>query len=373
MSAWARAEGKQTVCKCSLTIPSVRALARSVKQHCERASGNGKHTWMARLEGRHGRRSGMWFVDALTTVEGAKGFIFTARHVQGVLDGVMRPGFDHVMNDDSLTTLLTAAQDQLALASRKSKSGELVVERAGPYNSVDLGRWLVIWLVSTKRMGVPIVSHQNYDVIMKGMSSECKDAMQQGGVMSADDLMAKSEILNKLAVSSTPSPAKFEYTNVFWPCVLIHLCEVGQMLRDLVAEDLERVLSAHARVTTSAVQARTASLQNEERNSLGCHAVLVTRAAVQACDEHHKEVVQTTLCRFREPAPGKAKWPAHTLKRPAQHSGRARLATLKKPAMMMACPICGAEVRNDVIARHMQTPKCKRAVLQVTHQPSSEA
>ena len=53
---------------------------------------------------------------------------------------------------------------------------------------------------------------------------------------------------------------------------------------------------------------------------------------------------------------------------------------LKKPAFMMTCKVCGAEVRNDVISRHMQTSKCKQgavsrhyALAGALASPSSEA
>ena len=351
-----------------MTNKSIRALGRALTKYYEAASkkhhGN-KHTWMAHLEGRHGRRSGMWFVKALCTEVGAKGFVQTVDKLERVVGNVLesaqhgqqRACLDH----QSVETLLQAAEGKLVLAVETGGAAE----HAGPYNAVDIARWMIIWLVSTKRMDVPELSPDNYALVIRGMSQECQFSLSEAGVESADLLQKKAEVLDRLAVPSTRPPPTFVFTRVIWPCVLIHLCEVAQVERDIPAQDLQRVFSSIPRVIAGVIHTRTVALQSEERHSIGCHAVLVTRAAIAACNETYEDIARRDVT--GGPGPRKDHDPPRILKRPAECSDRARSQVLKKPAFMMICPRCGSEVRNDVISRHMATPKCKREALQVNH------
>ena len=310
----------------------------------------------------------MHFLKALSTEIGAKGFVKTAADITDVIRRALESGqYESSMDlgDDDLAVLLKAAENRLVLAI--TSEGNL--EHAGPYNAVDLGRWIVIWLASTARINAPSISEDNFQLVRRGMSKECKQGMVEGGVVSAAALLAKVDVLDKLAVASTHPPPHFVFTRVLWPCVVIHLCEAGQILRDIPGEMMQCVLASGARVTTSAVQARTTILQNEERGSLGCHAVLVTQAALEACVAAYRDLP----FHLRDPVAGQAS-SSHegevsgpvassevvARKRPAAESARSRVQVLKKPAMMATCSRCGAEVREDVIARHMGTPKCKR-------------
>ena len=292
----------------------------------------------------------MWFLEALCGDKGASGFVQTVEAIRGVVQDAFESrsrGARLQLDDIHMRALLTAAENRLVIATGKKGA----VERAGPYNAVDLGRWIAAWLSSTGRASLPALNEENYQVVMKGMSQECKDAVSAAGVYSAATLHKKADILNKLAVACTPPPANVVHTHVEWPCVLVHMCEVGQIARDIPDKDVSRVLAADAGITASVVKSRTESLQKEERNSLGCHAVLVTRAALAACDQAYKQIHR---------ALAKAK---PILKRPAADSGRARQSVLKKPAFVQVCPICKAGVRNDVIARHMKTNKCRQQAL----------
>ena len=219
---------------------------------------------------------------------------------------------------------------------------------------------------------------------MRGMSDECRDGMKAAGVTSAATLVQKTDILDSLAVRSTPPPAIFKSTSVCWPCVFIHCCEVYQITRDIARADLEIVLSAPQAAIASAIEAQVTLLQKEERLSRGCHAVLVTRAAIEACEQlaatrRHTAAIEAldqraaTMRRGQASSQGSLTIRGHetTMKRPASESNRARSTMLKKPAYLKACPICGAEVRNDVISRHMKTPKCMGAAIRASI--SSEA
>ena len=350
---WLDADDTAAIQSCT-TAKDVSGLGKTLVRHFKavsQARHQGKHTWMAHLEGRHGRRSGMWFLEALSTAKGAEGFLKTVdvitKVVKGALEAAAHDGRLE-MDDQDVHDVLKAAEDNLVLVRPKGKKP---AEHAGPYNSVDLGRWVILWLWCTGRSSMPKLSDDNYDVVMRGMSKECKAGMANAGVCSARTLHKKAATLNVLAVPCTPSPAIFANTSVEWPTVLVHLCEVGQIDREITDEDISRVLCANEGVTAAAVKDRIILLQGEQRGEIGCHAVIVTRAAIAACESAFRHMRQ-------ERAGAKP-----MLKRPAQHSDRARLAVLKKPALIITCAICGEDVRNDVISRHMRSERCRRVAL----------
>ena len=363
MRRWVEGGGRDAIQSCGETKADVIKLSKAIVKHCKSVSesrSRGKHTWMAHLEGRHSRRSGMWFLEGLCKACGAGGFLQTVQAIRGVVQAALEAGARGIcveMSDSEVSGLLTAAEDQLVLAAAPGQTPE----HAGPYNSVDAGRWIIMWLWVTGRSSKPSLSEDNYRLVMRGMSKECQDAMAEGGVASAKTLCEKAAILNTLAVACTPVPANFVNTSVEWPLALVHLCEVGQIARDIPRGDLSRALSANVDVTRSAVRACTADLQGEARGSLGCHAVLVTRAAVAACEEAFDRM-------YHERAGA-----GPVLKRPAEDSDRARQAVLKKPAFVQGCPVCGAEVRNDVMARHMRSEKCRQEALRRAGLPPVEA
>ena len=124
---WLDADGTGAIQSCT-AAKNVIGLGKALVKHFKsvsQAHHQGKHTWMAHLEGRHGRRSGMWFLEALSTAKGANGFVKTVDAIADVVKGALEAAsFDRrlEMSDQDVHDVMTAAQDNLVLVGGKGKN-----------------------------------------------------------------------------------------------------------------------------------------------------------------------------------------------------------------------------------------------------------
>ena len=124
---WLDADDTGAIQSCT-AAKNVIGLGKALVKHFKsvsQAHHQGKHTWMAHLEGRHGRRSGMWFLEALSTAKGANGFVKTVDVIADVVKGALEAAsFDRrlEMSDQDVHDVMTAAQDNLVLVGGKGKN-----------------------------------------------------------------------------------------------------------------------------------------------------------------------------------------------------------------------------------------------------------
>ena len=192
--------------------------------------------------------------------------------------------------------------------------------------------------------------------------------------------MSKTLVLGAFASAALPSPPYAKYAEVMWPCTFVHMCEIFQVQRDVSHQDLRRILSVDPRAYRPAVVMQTTRLQRDERDILKCHAVLVCRAVVAACDRHiessarPKRVRHSTkrpLAQTFHDRPAKCPRPAAQAtctrpgpkKRPVSNTKSGNIGGIPKATHWVTCARCGAAVRNDVISRHHKTEKCKTNAL----------
>ena len=168
----------------SMGVSRLAAKVHSVFVKATRQRGLDKYTWMAHQEGRHTGKSGMWFVRALMSPVGARGFFDTVEQLRGVFSSVLsNPPAE--LDQRSVGVLLLAAQSRLILSiTRKGKVP--LITCAGAYNAVDLARWAIVWWGCTGRTLPPVIDNANFALVLRGMSKECRAALRAHGIDTGD-------------------------------------------------------------------------------------------------------------------------------------------------------------------------------------------
>ncbi len=160
---------------------------------------------------------------------------------------------------------------------------------------------------------------------------------------------------------------------ILWPFVLSHVCEYAQVCNDpdIGEERIAQVLAEDPRKYAGDVARRMAALRDEQRAlPHKCHTGNVVLAAWAAATRHGG---RKRILRKGAPAPE----PKRRRRQEGLKSRCLRCARMVPAAMLVehrkrchqpgglkeviACPLCEARVRKDVISRHQKSHACMEA------------
>ncbi len=317
---------------------SPRALASILATaHDAHVRDGAAKSWAAHSEGRHHWFSGIHFLRALQSLEGAVAWATVAQRLAVHIEFFMQcAACRQPLPDGCAEHLVSSLQGHFVLAKRAEQ-----VTKAGPYNAMDAARVLLLWAAQSLGCDLLPLSAPSFEEIRKGQSSTSTSCFADVFAC-ADAFEEKRKRLAAVARPLTLSPRNLKpnANAVMWPSVLVHLCEWAQTVRQLDEQSISEVCGAVAAGQVDAVQVLQNALRQKPRPGSCLTAELFTalRKKLTGLNQRSEEL------RAEQPAPSIG---------PTGRGG----VQLKG---FYACPICRSVVRRDGMARHQQSSKCRK-------------
>jgi hypothetical protein len=121
------------------------------------ANRRGKFTWASHIEHHHTRLSGGYFLDALRTDTGLKGWLKASSDIEPIVQEILRspPGAPQrlALQPDTVLKVMKSMEGVVALAKNPRAASGFSFDR--DYNSMDAARALINWAVFSGRAEEP--------------------------------------------------------------------------------------------------------------------------------------------------------------------------------------------------------------------------
>ena len=187
-------------------------------------------------EGRHAGQSGVWWLQAAATPDGAAGLRMCAARLTAILPlGWLQPARPTALTDAAMSDLLCTCQGIFPFAREAT---------AGDYTAMDLGRlaWMMALLLG-KVVAAPLGT-LSFNTVMHMQGAATKRAWKQRGIdehtfqlleWRLRDAVARAATKERLPMPSW-TPAK---SSMVWVQVAVHICEYSQTLVDLGSANIQ--------------------------------------------------------------------------------------------------------------------------------------